>query len=447
MAQSQFLLDFQNSMTKLNEMNQKVQGTIAEKNRLQERLQKVNQMIQQLAGDINTLKAKVDGLQKTVNTNSSSIGDKDKQIADLTQRMNALEAEKQQLTQNLTDFQKQSNEEKSALQQKIDADEAQIRKLTQDNEIINQKSAALAVELASKGDLPAQHAEELKKQTEEFQQQLAKQQQDNQGQIDQLMAQIKDRDAKIADLHQQLQAKVDEAESHIKNIAETLSQGQSQIEQLNQQIVDLKAENEDLVQRIIAATQAIVLASENLKLLAETAPNAQSEKEVDNLFDEIKNSLQTISNAIQGGQTQSQMYSDKNKTKINVIDDSGKPRTIELQILASVLGQSLNEAKNNGNSAAIQKIESALAVFRDNKANPQAISEFLNNNGFKFYNGSNKVLVGGKKRTKKLRKQKGGFTYKLNSKRRIVPTSSRGSITKSSRCGRGRSRCSKSSKN
>jgi chromosome segregation ATPase len=431
----QFLVDFQNSMTQLDAMNKKVQGTLAEKNRfnakLQDRLQKINQMIQQLGGVINNLKAKVDSLEGAVNTNSASIGDKDKQIADLTKRLTDLEAEKQQLTQNLAALQTQTDNEKTALQQKIDADEAQIRQLTDDNTLIKNKSDALETELASKGDLPAQHAEELKKQTDDFQAQLAKQQQDNQAQIDKLMAQIKDCEDQMAALQKQLQDKIAEADAHVQNITDTQSKGQAEIDQLNKQIADLQAANDDLVQRIIAATQAIMLANENLRLLSETAPNMQSEKEVDNLLDEIQNSLQTISNAIQGNPTQSAMYGkNQNKIKIDVLDDNGQPRKIDVDTLTGKLNDEFNKAKTSGNPGAA-KLEQAINILRSKDYN--ALSDFLNNNGIRFYKNSNKMIFGGKKRTKKHRKQKGGFTYKMNVKRRSVPTSSRRSVTKSSR--------------
>ena len=94
----QFLTDFINNMNKLKQMNQNVQKTIDDKKNfnttLNNRLKNINGLIQKLATDINNLKAKVDGLQGQVNTNSTAIGDKDKQIADLAQKMKTLEAEK-----------------------------------------------------------------------------------------------------------------------------------------------------------------------------------------------------------------------------------------------------------------------------------------------------------------------------------------------------------------
>jgi hypothetical protein len=149
-------------------------------------------------------------------------------------------------------------------------------------------------------------------------------------------------------------------------------------------------------------------------------------------LDEIQNSIQTISNAIQGNPTQSAMYSNnkQNKIKIDVLDDNGQPRKIDLDTLTGKLNDEFNKAKTSGNPGA-DKLEQAVNILRSKDYN--ALSDFLNNNGIRFYKNSNKMIFGGKKRTKKHRKQKGGFTYKMNVKRRSVPTSSKRSVTKSSR--------------
>jgi hypothetical protein len=126
------------------------------------------------------------------------------------------------------------------------------------------------------------------------------------------------------------------------------------------------------------------------------------------------------------------MYSSnkQNKVKINVLDDNGQPRKIDLDVLRGKLTDEFNKARNAGNPAA-GKLQQALDILRSGDNN--ALSDFLNNNGFRFYINSNKMIFGGKKHTKKHRKQKGGYTYKANIKRRSVPTSSRGSITRSSK--------------
>ena len=426
MAQNQqFLQDFQSSMDKLNGMNDMIQNSLKQKkdfsDKLVLKLKDINEKIKDLAGQVTKLKESVNGLQGQVANNSTAIGDKDKQIADLTQKMTALEGEKQQISQQLTDFQKQNNDEKIALQQKIDADEAAIRKMTQDNETLKKQADTLTAELANRGDMASQHAEQIKNQTEEFQKQMAQVQQENQAKIDGLMAQIKDCDDKMLDLQKQLKDKTDEAAAHAQSITDTQTQGQNQIAQLNQQIEDLKKQNDDLIQRIIAATQAIKQATENLEILANSVPNQQTEQYIDQLFAEIEQSIKNISGVIQGNPSQPvhQIQADE---EITISVPGGQPIQVPYKTIISELKR---KAAQGGN---VQKYKDALAQIRQ-ASNPTDVTSILNNNNISYKNGA---IMGGKKtkkmggkKTKKIRKQKGGFTYKANSKRKGITSSRR----------------------
>jgi predicted nucleic acid-binding Zn-ribbon protein len=430
MAQNQqFLQDFQSSMDKLNGMNDMIQNSLKQKKEFSDnlvaKLKDINQKIKDLAGQINQLKASVDSLQGQVSNNSGAISSKDKQIADLTQKITALEGEKQQLSEQLTNFQKQCNDEKAALQQKIDADEASIRKLTEDNEALKKQSDALTAELANNGATAAQHAEQIKTQTEEFQKQMAQAQQENQTKIDGLMAQIKDCDDKMLDLQKQLKDKTDEAAAHAQSITDTQTQGQSQVAKLNQDIEALKKENDDLIQRIIAATQAIKQATENLEILANSVPNQQSEQYINQLFTEIEESIKNISGVLQGNPIQP-------GPQPGPQPQPGQPQKINSSqlITVQVPGGALQQVpfsniiagvqKKAGQSGNVQKYKDALGPLRQ-ATTPQQVTDILNQFNISYKNGS---IMGGKK-TKKIRKQKGGFTYKLNSKRKGLSTSYR----------------------
>jgi chromosome segregation ATPase len=421
----QFLQDFQNSMDRLAGMNQKIQDSLKQKqqfsDKLVNKLKEINAKIQALAGQINQLKANLDKLKGEVNNNTSAIGDKDKQIADLTQRINALEGEKQQLAQQLADFQKKTNDEKVALQQKIDNDEAQIRKLTEDNVALKNQSDALTKELANQGDLQGQHAEQLKKQTEQFQEQLAQQEQANKQQIDALMAKIKESDDKVLDLQKQLQVKTDEAAAHAKTIEDSQSQGQTQIAQLNKQIQDLKTENDDLIERIKSATVAISQAIENLETLANSVPNQQTEQYIDKLFEEIEQSIQNISGVLQGRQSQ-QGQPQQGQPKGNQISPNetvtlsqvGGP---EVQVQVQTILDELNKKIRQN---AGQKYIDALKAMQQPGVTAKDIPNILSNNNIAYKNNQ---IMGGKsksKKTKKVRKQRGGFTYKANVRRRSI---------------------------
>jgi DNA repair exonuclease SbcCD ATPase subunit len=434
MAQNQqFLEDFQSSMDKLNGMSVMIQNSINQKkefsDKLIAKLKNINDKIKDLAGQVNQLKADIDGLKGVVTNNSTSISEKDNQISNLTQRLNALEREKQEMSQQLVDFQKQSVEQKSALQEKINKDEAEIRKLYEDNDAFKKQSEALTSELSSKGDMGSQHAEQIKMQTSEFQTHIAKLQEENQYKINGLLAQIKDYDDKMFDLQKQLKDKTDEVAAHAQSITDVQNQGQSQLAQLNQQVEDLKKENVELAQRIIAATQAIRHATENLEILANSVPNQESEQYIANLFSEIEESIKNISGVIQGNPS-AQTVSRQNPYKIPLNE------TINYENSQVNFGDLLAQIwdKSKKDNRPDNKYSVALKQLRNAADEDDVNTILLKNNIGKSNNGK---INGGKrfKKTKKNRKQKGGFTYKTNSKRnRLTTTSSIRSSVK----GRGR---------
>ena len=424
MSQPDFLVNFQNSMNQLSEMNKTIAAVVQSKNafnaNLKTRLQQINELIQKLSGDINNLKKKTDDLQNQVNSNSAAVGDKDTQIAELKERINSLEVEKANLTKQLADFQNQVNAEKSAMQQKIDADEEQIRTLTDENTNIKNQANALTAELSSKGELQGQHAEQIKMQAEDFQKQLDQQKQANAAEIERLMAQIKQQEDQLTELQKQLQAKIDETTNQVKNIDDVNAKCKSDMENLNKEIASLKEENEGLVQRIIAATTAIVEATENLRMLSDAPPNTQSEQEVEGLFREIQNSIQAISNAIQGNAPSSS----SREVKIQVPDADGNVRNIRVEDAIGKLKQKLST--ETGDLSREPKIREAIDYINSNKTNnaDNKILKYLADKQLGFTIGNNNVtLRGGRKRTKKNRKQKGGFTYKKMKRRSITSNS------------------------
>jgi len=424
----QFLTDFINNMNKLKQMNQNVQKTIDDKKNfnttLNNRLKNINGLIQKLATDINNLKAKVDGLQGQVNTNSTAIGDKDKQIADLAQKMKTLEAEKASLTQQLGDLQNKTNAEKADLQKRINDSEAKLRALIDQNAILEDRTKALDAELTSKGDLPRQHAEEIKKQADGFKEELEKQRLANQAEMDKLNAKIKSDEASIQNLQKQLQDKTNEAASHAQNVSNAQNQCQGQIAQLNAEKDKLMAENKDLIDRIKEANAAIIQALTNLQALTDSAPNVQNQKDLEDLLGQIEASIMAINTAMQTGQPAAA----PNREDINVLDETGNPftgtRKIQQQIALNKLQEKLSKESI---PARQQKLKNAIAFIQNNKTNSNSIEKYLKDNVFKFQKGNNEVTFGGKKRastkTRKHKKQRGGFTYK-NSKRRSIHTSS-----------------------
>jgi len=424
MAQSQqFLLDFQNSMEKLGNMNQKIQDSLQQKkdfsDKLVYKLKEINGKIQGLAEQINQLRMNLDKLKGQVNNNSGSISSKDKKIYELTKTINSLELEKKQLAEQLEGFQKKCNDEKIAIQTKIDNDEAQIRKLTEENITLKNQTDILTKELANQGETQGQHAEQIKSQTEKFQQQYAAQEQANKKQIDELMANIQQRDNQILDLQKQLKEKTEEAASHAKTIDNTQNQGKTQITQLTNEIENLKQENNELVNKIKDATVAITNAINNLEILANSIPNSQTEEYINKLFSEIENSFQNISGVIQG-----QPSNNSNQTTINNISPNQSVLVPQIggppvQIVFQNLITQLNKKKNQPNAGS--KYSDALNELKKPGITAEEVPNILSKNNI-YYN----QIMGGKKSrsSKKIKKQRGGYIYKNSRRRRSITSKS-----------------------
>jgi chromosome segregation ATPase len=413
---SQFKQEFQTSIDTLNSLNQRIQDSLVQKQQfsttLLDKLRDINGQIQALAGLIEQLKATVDELQGQAGTNSTSIADKDRQIGELTQQKQALEAEKQTLQQQLSQLQQQFTSEKTALQQQIDADEGQIRDLTARNTAIQQQADALTAELAARGDLQGQHAQEIAAQTQHAQEQLAAQAQQaqeqmaaqaaaNQQQIEQINAGIAAKDSQIADLQQQLQARTAEIETHVQNISSTQGQTQTQIDDLTRQIQELTTENDDLIQRIRAGTVAIHRATQNLEALINAVPNARTQQDVDQLFSQIGQSIQSISNSLTG----------RSSGGVPPPPAASSP---SLPPINQIISQ-LNSKKQQNTP----KKSNYTRAFNEISADSQNAAAILQREGIQFNSSGN--IIGGRK-TKKYKKQKGGFTYRANTKRKSIST-------------------------
>lgn len=429
MAQnSTFLQNFQSSMDELNKTNQKVQDNIKQKkefsSNLLGKLKDINVKIKTLAAQINQLKTVMNGFQKQVTVNDGSIDAKDKEINELKTTVKGLEGEKQQLVQQLSEYQKKCADDKNMLQQKIDAQEQQVRKLMDENTAIKKQLDALSNELKSKDGAQKQNIDKITELTE-----IVK---NNEQKMQELLAQIKEKDAKIANLEKQLTDKTKEVANEAQKINDALAQSQQTIEQLNQQITELKRQNDNLLQKIIAATQAIKEATANLELLIQTDATADS-AQYNQIFNEIDQSIQNISSIIQVP-TVSQNPNGPPPQKpvkplpkisqneiIQITSLEGTPLQVEFK---DVLAQLSSKSSASGN---VQKYKDALQQMQNAQSSSE-VPSILSRNGIVFKNG--KLMGGNKsKKTKKnnrpikqVQKQKGGFSYRKNTKRRSVTT-------------------------
>jgi len=359
-------------MDKLNAMNEKILNNTKQKKQFSDtliaRLKNINEKIKSFAGQINQLKNTLNELQSKKDTNVGNIDEKNKQIAQLIERVKVLENEKQQMSKQFSDYQKQVSNEKNVLQKKIDDSEAKIRQLTEENQ-------------------------NLKNQTNSSTEQMKKQEETNQAKINELMNKINKNEKQIVDLQNELNQKKDELASQVKAINSRQNQEQTQVEQLKKEMVDLKNQNDNLIKRIIDATQAIEKTINNLEMLSNSAPNQQTEEDVKLLFSEIEKSIENISNIIQGNGTGTGTGTiarpPVSGTQEITIEQTGGPsQKVSYDYLLKEL-----QRKSSQQSDVNNKYNNALIQIKQT-TNSNEIEQILNRNNIALKNG---VIMGGKK--------------------------------------------------
>ena len=418
-AVTQQLTDERNAVQ--TEMTQLRQQTDTERQELQTRITGFEGEIRRLTDENTAITAERDALRAEM---QSSGNQKDVEHAAAIQTL------QEQHTAAV-------NEMRTEQQQQIDALRQETQQLGQQNQAeldtLRQQNQA---ELDA---LRQQHTQELdalrqQHQTELTQRDTALIQQglDNEEQIRILRQQMEDaatghgtQQSQNEDAMRELEGRRGELE--IQNEANT-----RRVAELERDLQALQTENQDLQQRIVAATQAIVEATGRLNEL--NNPDDYNEDELNQRFTEIEQSIQSISNAIQGHPG--------NPPSAGVRSGSSAPAR-QLRIPENTmiivdgfqkqLSQIVNDLKGKvkQDSRPDSKYAQALQQMYG-ASDADDILNILTHNNIQ-YNRSSGVLRGGKTRkirknrkTRKIRKykkQRGGFTYKPNAKRKRLTSS------------------------
>jgi len=439
----QFLDDFQEKMNRLADIRRNLQASVQFKQQftdeLKTKLGDINGKVKQLAGLINDLKTKADDLEKQVGTNTASISDRERQIGEINQQIANTSAEKDRITQEFNEHKNRTQTQINDNQNRIDQLEEQLRQLTEQLRVANEQKEsaennlkALQADTQAKGDEKDKaHAQALAQLAEENRQQLEQQQQ-------QLTQRIDAADKQVTELQEQLRQKTDEHQQTQQQLGENQNQAQGQVAELQKQIDVLTQENQQLIQRLMAATQAINEANDELEAIVNSVPNAQTKQEVDALLNEIteqlEQSIQNISRAAQGQLPQGAQGAQGGQVNSNTNFEISGYNMNYGQIISQLDKKAKQLARSN--PTAENKYKTALEQIRSNPANTPTI---LTNNVITIKAGpdGSGVISGGRK-TRKNRKQKGGFTYKVGVRRRSITSkssrrTSRNSSRKSSR--------------
>jgi predicted nucleic acid-binding Zn-ribbon protein len=417
MANANFIQEFDESLKKLGQLNDVIVSNTQSKKdystAIIQNLKAINEKIKGLLDKVKQLKAQVVGLQGQVDNNTSGISNNETQINQLQQQVAALTAEKMANENKLQELTTKSVDDAAAAQQKIDTCEQQVAGLTQQNATIQAEVEALKKAAEGHGDQASQ-IDEIAKQNAA---QLKQLQDDNNTKMTDLQNQINQKDAEIARLTQESTSTASQIQAQLAQQQTDITAYQQQITVLQKQSDDLKQENDNLIQRIIAATTAINDATQNLQQLSD--PTSYNQAELAQAFDEIEKSIQDISNVLQGSapgprpgpgpRGGPRRGLDNPDIHLQNIAGDKTPFTLKLQQLIDILK---TKPQKNNNTNDPSKYAIALKAVREAKNEQEVIA------GLTGVDIKNNTIMGGKKyKTKKNRKQKGGFKYSNKAKR------------------------------
>ena len=164
--------------------------------------------------------------------------------------------------------------------------------------------------------------------------------------------------------------------------------------------------------------------------MSNDATNQQNIQDVEKAFAEIEASIQDISSAIQGQNLPQRQNQGQGQRQQQVSVPLDTPVTISGQSID--FGDAINELKRKASqiSDPNNKYAKALAAVYS-ATNVDEI-----NNALKSVDFKNGKITGGK--TKKVKKQKGGFKYNILTKRKRLTTTTGYSVSDTRGRGRGR---------
>lgn len=383
MAAPQFLTDFQNSMTQLNNMRGQIEGKLQLNanfnNTLLEKVNSIRTLVQQLSDKIRRLKGSITGIQGRVDDNTRDITAKQGECEALREELRARVLELQKIQESNNRLENQIRNGQDA-QKRIPELEQRLRQLQAS---ITQLQGQLNEAQATTNNQRIQIQNQNRRITE-----LEGQLTECNRQRDELTNRIREGDAARADL---ATSKSKEASFSKEN-----NDMKAQIANLNVQITSLTNNNQIYRQQIIEATTALNTAIGYLNQFINSPPTQENIDELNRIVNEITGLINQIS--------------------------------IELD------GSSLTPPPggNPPNGPPPGGMSSAVRVSPNNLRNRRAMRSANPSSNSPPIDVWNQVRKGGKKsikrNTKKIKynkynKQKGGFRYKTMNKRRTITTS------------------------
>ena len=410
---SAMLERFQASIDRLSEINNK--AIISIKNSkdfnksVYDRLVPINQKIKDILNYITKINARIKELEGQVQQNQQMGQGNAAEIEQLKTEIEQLKADKQQLTQEKTEL------------------DATIQQLTTEKEAIQRELDALKTTIEAKGGEDAAKAAAIEEAAKK-----------NQTALDEVNAQL-------ATCKQEVEQLKIEKEQNNKSIKDNTDA----VQKLTAENTALKTENDELIQKIMPATIAISGAQETIDKIFNdgVGTNSDSQKEVNNILTEIERELGLINDAIQGRGTATDGPSQFVETttkglRTKTTETQPAPTANQSAILTPEQLNDFNKSLkilNNKIANSDPKDNNKRMLYSKTRTNLQ---NAINNGDAKtateilskppFLNKGRSVQGG---KTKRRRRQRGGFVVGKTKKRERISSIRRGSFNKKRRTG------------
>ena len=376
----------------------------------------INQRIMELANDIRQLKDELAGLQNQVVGNNGQIENNNARLREVEEQNAQLTTQRDAAVAELDRLKQQYMADTQDFQRRIDESEEQLRKLTEQMTTITTERDALRNELNGKGDLANEHATQLQNLSAAHEQQLRAQEEDCnrrfqelQVQIQPLRDEIATKDAEIARLTLELANNSSESQRRIEELTAQNTSNENRIRQIYEAARGLEVENRELIALIREATESIRTAIGRLAEFNDPASFDIAGR--DRILAEINTSIENIRTLInERGVANPPVVGPPS----NVVNYQGVQ--FNIPDLLQQLRAKAKQVPMDRISGQPSKYVVALEAIQNGTPPEQALA----NASVPVKNGK---IMGGKTKRRKYKKQRGGFTYKNNAKRRSFTSS------------------------
>jgi len=380
----------------------------------------INQRIMELANDIRQLKEELAGLQNQVVGNNGQIENNNVRLRELEEQNAQLTTQRDAAVAELDQLKQQYMNDTKDFQRRIDECEGRLRQLTEQMNTITLERDALRNELNGKGDLANQHATQLQQLTTAHEEQLRLQEKDCNRRLQELQAQMQPlrdeivtKDAEIARLTLELANNSSELQRRIDELTAQNTSNEARIRQIYEAAQGLEVENRELIALIREATESIRTAIGRLAEFNDPASFDIAGR--DRVLAEINTSIENIRTLInERGVAAAANPPPAAGPPSNIVNFQG----VQFNI-ADLLQQLRVKSKQvpiDRSTGQPSKYVVALEAIQNGSPPEQALADAR----VPVKNGK---IMGGKTKKRKYKKQRGGFTYKNNAKRRSFTSS------------------------